>query len=968
MKKLLAVFLLCFVSSLAFTFDIDLEQENQNQKLRYYGYNKIESKNFTIIYEPAFEETAFEVYTYCDEIYEDLAEFFQVRPGRTKIILHGRTSSANGSYSPMPEHINLYVTSPTDFFLGARTESWIKALLIHEMTHFFHVGYEDGFFYALSKVFGDIVKAAPSAFQPGWMIEGITTNTETIFTKGGRGRNPFFELQYKALILEQNMFSYKQAAYASNFEPYGRIYVAGYILIEHILRNYGYDAFVQIHKESIRNPLAPYKVIERVIGKPVKRLYDDLKEELVLDYKYAFDLPKNDIVSPFREASWGRIFPVDNKWIIYRTDPDMGSAIVEFDPYSKEEKIIRKLSLTDRYSIDVKVGQALISLSETDYAHPTGSYSVSDLYFLDLEKGSLKRLTNNRNLWHPVYFGDNQAIAVQRNNAYYDLVMVDLETGDVETLFSESQVSALHPSVSPDLSKVVFTVNTRGIQDLWTYDFSEKKASPLTGPSSSCEYFSRFIDDDNLLFSSDKEGDLRLYKYCFSDSSFFEICQDRVAAFDGLLAEDVLFYNSYSTLGYTLKKAQLQDKDFKQVYFEADLEYSDPVEIKSPDKIKKYYDYPEFVAWTPLPLHLNIVNPYQSDFGIGLGLFAISPVTGNNLQFLVSNSYNNFQPNIFLDTNFRIWRFPSRFSFKNYYTKTLNKEDASLINYNQITNLKFDMDFPLYYTSIGSEHFRLKYSFGINYHYLMSKNEDFKMFDVPNYSIEGFEQEHSLEFSNGLSFVYQQSSSRRNLYPGNYLAFSLRNLVSAPIVENDVKTITMLGLETGIETFKKQNLSFHFTFAYSNFNNVLYAFTSNNFAPSMQLEKGNASFTLAYSFNIAEFDLPLFWTLNWQAIGARVYISTNVKFDFDDSVVGIDPYLYFGLELTNLIGFAQAVFPLKLGVAFRVDMTGTYQFDPVKDIAPIFAIDLSQYLGMSKKGDRLLSIKEQSINNYSYRN
>ena len=48
-------------------------------------------------------------------------------------------------------HIELYVTAPTDHFLGSRTESWLKILLTHELTHYVHASMDRGFFYALSR-------------------------------------------------------------------------------------------------------------------------------------------------------------------------------------------------------------------------------------------------------------------------------------------------------------------------------------------------------------------------------------------------------------------------------------------------------------------------------------------------------------------------------------------------------------------------------------------------------------------------------------------------------------------------------------------------------------------------------------------------------------------------------------------------------------------------------------------------
>ena len=149
-----------------------------------------------------------------------------------------------------------------------------------------HLGMERGVLHVLSRVFGSDVRWGSAVFLPGWMIEGPTTNLETTFTSGGRGRNPFFELQYKAPIIEGGLFSLAQASYASAFPPSGRIYVAGYVLVDHLLRTYGEDSFTRIMDDYLAFPFfGPWTAIERVTGKKARDIYDDMKADLEERYR-----------------------------------------------------------------------------------------------------------------------------------------------------------------------------------------------------------------------------------------------------------------------------------------------------------------------------------------------------------------------------------------------------------------------------------------------------------------------------------------------------------------------------------------------------------------------------------------------------------------------------------------------------------------------------------------------------------
>jgi len=101
----------------------------------------------------------------------------------------------------------------------------------------------------------------PTIRVPGWAVEGIAVKLETDFTDGGRGRNPFFEMQYRALIRENKFYSWKKASYPSPFPPADRIYQAGYLIKRLLARTYGNDIFEKIYREFLgtSNPTLVWK-------------------------------------------------------------------------------------------------------------------------------------------------------------------------------------------------------------------------------------------------------------------------------------------------------------------------------------------------------------------------------------------------------------------------------------------------------------------------------------------------------------------------------------------------------------------------------------------------------------------------------------------------------------------------------------------------------------------------------------
>ena len=221
----------------------------------YAGWREVRTEHFRIIYEPRDEQAAREVISFAEDVYSDVTETLGYYPDTVPVVIRGRTATANGFYSPFPHHISLFVTSPSGVWMGARHKSWLRVLLTHELTHFVQFSDRTGFFGGLSRVFGHDISVFSFPFMPGWYVEAPTTLNETRLTAGGRGRNPFFEMQVKAPVLEGKLWSLDQASYESAFAPRGRIYIAGYVLADYLRRAYGEGTYARVHREFERIPV-----------------------------------------------------------------------------------------------------------------------------------------------------------------------------------------------------------------------------------------------------------------------------------------------------------------------------------------------------------------------------------------------------------------------------------------------------------------------------------------------------------------------------------------------------------------------------------------------------------------------------------------------------------------------------------------------------------------------------------------
>jgi len=174
------------IFSLLFSASPVLARYNPGWKWR-----SVRIDNFTIYYPEGHEKHAQRVLSLSDEVYRDVTGYLGIKPRPCPVVLNPGTDIFNGYYSPFPNRISLFET-PFYTLRGFGAASDIVDLVYtHEYTHYVHVTTRLGWYGALCRIMGDGLVIS-NIIAPGWILEGITTNTETIYTDGGRGRCSFF--------------------------------------------------------------------------------------------------------------------------------------------------------------------------------------------------------------------------------------------------------------------------------------------------------------------------------------------------------------------------------------------------------------------------------------------------------------------------------------------------------------------------------------------------------------------------------------------------------------------------------------------------------------------------------------------------------------------------------------------------------------------------------------------------------
>lgn len=597
----------------------------------------VETEHFTFIYRERHQYAVGELVVYAEDVYDEVTAFLESTPERVPVVLYGETDLANGYYSPAPpQHIGLYLPQPTLPFLGARTESWLRSLLVHELTHFVQANYEHGLFYTIGTVFGRTLTGLSLGLVPTWHTEGLAVNTETIFSSGGRGRDPFFEMTWKAPVVEDRLFSLNQAGYDSHLAPRGRYYTAGYFIWEYLLEEYGREYVVELSDAIARFPLLGiWGPIRRTSGARMREIYGRIEADLIRRYADDARKPSDPRVTPEVRSDYYLPTQTEGGLYVYRTRPDRVPGIVRFDPDTGVEEHVLRMRLTDEASWSVTADGRTIAFAtvEADSTFPDEQAIDSDLYLLSVDTGAITRLTGGGGFHQPAIAPDGSfLVAIERHEGYQRLVRFDLSgaprpgTGESATpgghvtqasrvLVAADRARFYTPEVSPDGRKVVVAANQEGRQQLMLVDADTGSHRLLPHPSGGVPYFPGFADDASLLYGSDASGSLELYRHSLDTDEITRVASDPVGAFAGEAVDDRLLVSVYTADGYAVRSRPAEQADRTPV------EPTEPValrEIAPPRPVagEPWAAWPKPAFWLPT---FGLAGPGIDPSGFGVG-------------------------------------------------------------------------------------------------------------------------------------------------------------------------------------------------------------------------------------------------------------------------------------------------------------------------------------------------------------
>ena len=156
-----------------------------------------------LIFPENYQGQALRLMKYLDTIRPIIGYGFRYGPMRMPVVMHTQNFSSNGLVMWAPKRMELIVPPNIETF----AEPWLKQLATHEYRHSVQFNNTNRHFIrVLSYIFGQQGSLVGAAMLPLWLMEGDAVMAETELASFGRGLQPSFTIDYRALNGERRDF------------------------------------------------------------------------------------------------------------------------------------------------------------------------------------------------------------------------------------------------------------------------------------------------------------------------------------------------------------------------------------------------------------------------------------------------------------------------------------------------------------------------------------------------------------------------------------------------------------------------------------------------------------------------------------------------------------------------------------------------------------------------------------------
>lgn len=542
--------LLVFASFLLLIGETMAQFYNSGQEPAKIQWYQFLSPRFRIVYPYGMENLA-QKYLSAFENISKIPEFnHNSQTQRLHVLLHTGTVRSNAWVAWAPARLEVLTTPPQDMY----AHDWYNQLAAHELRHAVQItNIQTSTTRFMNYIFGQQATGLALGLHiPLWLMEGDAVWTESVFSKAGRLRNPWFLMP---LIVQWESgidYSYDKAYFGSYKDFTPNHYVLGSALVMSAYRRFGTDAFYPAFTQAGRYfiwPGAFRHSLKKISGLTPDEFYRSSRE----GFSKTHNSTKEDL---FENEIYGN---KSGRNLVYlkQTYGKNPAFVIKTE---KEAHLISEAGFYLDTPIDISADHILFTrqLPHLRWQHR----DRTEIVFINLKTGQQKIFRISERPVAPMLSPNGKWIAATetQEDGLQEILLIDLKK---ETIIDKvpflGQGFLTFPSWMNDETLLFITSSDSGYA-ITSYQITRKTWKQIT------PYTYHFIRNlkaygDTLLFAGEFQKKGEIMAFVNHKNKTYQLTQSRFGAdypsFDK--SNNALIFSEYTSNGYKIKSLPLNN-------------------------------------------------------------------------------------------------------------------------------------------------------------------------------------------------------------------------------------------------------------------------------------------------------------------------------------------------------------------------------------------------------------------------
>ncbi len=510
------------------------------------AYRVLRSPHFDVIFEGDAESLARETAAILEsELPRAQARFPGGHAVRMPVVLDGFSDRATGLVSPVPFRQEIGAVSIKGSRLSARHESWMWAVAPHEVVHAAHaqLGSGRGVVGIVRRVAPDLARALQLWVPPG-IAEGVAVYHESHLQPGaGRLNHPLFQMHFWAAMASRRPWTLAQMLEVPAFAlPPDRYYVGGANLYNYFAGTGVMSRAARLHDKFpfLGFGVELWAATGELPFRTGRRFRREMRAAEEARQRRLGPLTQSVTIASgpghiYRRPRWLD----EGTLIVHASGNDLPRGLYKLDAEGGKPKRLSLLSLPEDYHYSLSEDRDAVFFSRYVRDPLAHTRLVADAFRLDLEKGSVARLTRGARIHAPIPSEDG--MWALRNIGQFNQWVHVSSAGVIVPLMITGRTLFVQLARRPGSGDVAVLARRDGVQGLYRVQFGEKHGA--IGPwlflrDASIFDISWSTSGRFLLLAADLGGVTNVYALDVEEDDLFQLTNVPYGAFEGALSPD----------------------------------------------------------------------------------------------------------------------------------------------------------------------------------------------------------------------------------------------------------------------------------------------------------------------------------------------------------------------------------------------------------------------------------------------